>query len=362
MRSRGRLAVLAGATVLLHALALSGLEWAWPGRPAAALPASAMQVRLVAATPLPDAVASTLADAATQRVAAPVAAPVAAMPTAPKPRPKPSAMPVAPAMPVIATAFEVARETAAATATAAPATAAAPTPVTLAATPAPAAPHEEAIPHYATQMPPPMLLRYEMHRGALRGTGELAWRPQADHYELRLDARIGPLALLSQSSTGGFDSAGMAPLRFTDQRMRKAVQAVNFQREAGKVSFSGPSTEYLLRPGMQDRLSWMVQLAAIVSAEPALRATGAKVSVLVVGSQGDASVWAFRCMGVESLQLGAGETQALSYVREPRDPYDTSVKVWLDAARHYLPVRADTKAGPNDPGIGLSLQEMQPLT
>ena len=267
-------------------------------------------------------------------------------------------------MPVIATAFEVARETAAGTAsgTATATVTAAPTPVALAATPAPAAPHEEAIPHYATQMPPPMLLRYEMHRGALRGTGELAWRPQADRYELRLDARIGPLALLSQSSTGGFDSAGMAPLRFTDQRMRKAVQAVNFQREAGKVSFSGPSTEYPLRPGMQDRLSWMVQLAAIVSAEPALRATGAKVSVLVVGSQGDASVWAFRCMGVESLQLGAGETQALSYVREPRDPYDTSVKVWLDAARHYLPVRADTKAGPNDPGIGLSLQEMQPLT
>lgn len=264
---------------------------------------------------------------------APVAAPMLTLLT-----PLP---PSAPAMPIITTAFEVARPPAA---------------------PAPAAPHDEVIPHYATQMPPPMLLRYEMHRGALRGTGELAWRPQAGRYELRLDARIGPLALLTQSSTGGFDSAGMAPVRFTDQRMRKAVQAVNFQRDAGKVSFSGPSTEYPLRPGMQDRLSWMVQLAAIISAEPALRATGAKVSVLVVGSQGDASVWAFRCMGVEALQLGAGETQALSYVREPRDPYDTSVKVWLDAARHYLPVRADTKAGPNDPGIGLSLEAMQPLT
>jgi len=259
--------------------------------------------------------------------------------------------PAAPAMPLMTAAFEVPRAPAAA----------APAPTTTP-TPAQAAPHEEALPHYATQMPPPMLLRYEMHRGALRGTGELAWRPQAGRYELRLDARIGPLALLAQSSTGGFDAAGMAPVRFTDQRMRKAVQAVNFQREAGKVSFSGPSTEYALRPGMQDRLSWMVQLAAIISAEPALRATGAKVSVLVVGSQGDASVWAFRCMGVETLQLGAGETQALSYVREPRDPYDTSVKVWLDAARHYLPVRADTKAGPNDPGIGLSLEAMEPLT
>ncbi len=258
--------------------------------------------------------------------------------------------PAAPAMPIMTTAFEVAR---------APAAPAAPA---AAATPAAAAPHEEAIPHYATQMPPPMLLRYEMHRGSLRGTGELAWRPQAGRYELKLDARIGPLALLSQSSTGGFDAAGMAPVRFTDQRLRKAVQAVNFQRDAGKVSFSGPSTEYPLRPGMQDRLSWMVQLAAIISAEPTLRTTGAKVSVLVVGSQGDASVWAFRCMGVETLQLGAGETQALSYVREPRDPYDTSVKVWLDAARHYLPVRADTKAGPNDPGIGLSLEAMQPLS
>jgi hypothetical protein len=274
-----------------------------------------------------------------------------------------TALPVPPSMPIMNTAFDGAGAPAAATALATPAGAAAAVAVAAPApTPTPAAPHEEAIPHYATLMPPPMLLRYEMHRGALRGTGELSWRPQAGRYELKLDARIGPLALLAQSSTGSFDASGMAPVRFTDQRLRKAVQAVNFQRAAGKVSFSGPSTEFALRPGMQDRLSWMVQLAAIISAEPALRTTGAKVSVLVVGSQGDASVWAFRCMGVETLQLGAGETQALSYVREPRDPYDTSVKVWLDAARHYLPVRADTKAGPNDPGIGLSLQEMLPLT
>jgi hypothetical protein len=29
----------------------------------------------------------------------------------------------------------------------------------------------------------------------------------------------------------------------------------------------------------------------------------------------------------------------LHLVREPRRPYDTRVEVWLDAARHHLPVR-----------------------
>ena len=226
-------------------------------------------------------------------------------------------------------------------------------------------PAEDAIPLYATQMPPAMLLRYEVRRGGLQGTGELRWRPQGERYALDFDAHIGPLGLLSQASTGGFDAAGIAPLRFTDQRARRPVQAVNFQREAGKVSFSASETEFTLRAGMQDRLSWMLQLAAIVSAEPALRVAGAKVALRVVSAQGDASVWVFRCLGAatatppdESEDASSG---LLAYLREPRELYDTTVKVWLDPAHHHLPVRARLKAGPGDPGLALVLQDMQPL-
>ena len=97
----------------------------------------------------------------------------------------------------------------------------------------------------------------------------------------------------------------------------------------------------------------MVQLGAIVAAEPRLRDVGSKVVMVVVGANGDASVWAFDCTAVESVTTGAGAVNALKFVREPREPYDTQVQVWIDPARHYLPVRATQKSGAGDEGFEL---------
>jgi hypothetical protein len=162
--------------------------------------------------------------------------------------------------------------------------------------------------------------------------------------------------VLTQISSGGFDAAGVAPVRFTDQRLRRGTKAANFQRAANKISFSGTSAEFALRDGAQDRLSWMVQLGAIVAANPALREAGARIALYVVGANGDASVWAFDNLGAESVSTGEGTVEALKFVREPREPYDTQVQVWMDATHHYLPVRATQKSGPDDDGFELRLQ------
>jgi hypothetical protein len=217
---------------------------------------------------------------------------------------------------------------------------------------------EETIPRYRTRMPPPITLRYELLRGSLHGTGELTWRPQGDRYEIKLEGRLGNQPELTQTSTGEIDADGVAPQRYVDQRLRRATAAANFQRDAGKVTFSGPSTEFDLRPGTQDRLSWMMQLAAIVSAEPHLRSPGSKIAMHVVGAQGDASVWVFRCIGPEAVQAGGATVDAIKFVREPREPYDTQVQVWLDPLRHDLPVRTMQKSGSNDETVELRLNEM----
>jgi hypothetical protein len=235
-----------------------------------------------------------------------------------------------------------------------------------AATPAPApTANEEAIPAYHALMPPALVLHYEMQRGMLRGTGDLTWRPRADRYDLKLEAKVGGLAVLTQVSSGGFDAAGVAPVRYTDQRIRRSMTAANFQRGlpggADKITFSGSSAEFPLHAGAQDRLSWMVQLAAIVSAEPQLAASGAKIVLYVVGANGDASVWVFRCMGAEAVETRAGPVDAIKFVREPREPYDTTIQVWLDPHQHGWPVRATQKSGPNDEGYDLHLIDAIPL-
>jgi len=139
---------------------------------------------------------------------------------------------------------------------------------------------------------------------------------------------------------GSIDAAGLAPLRHTDRRVGRSALAVNFQREAGKVTFSGPSFEHALAPGMQDGLSWLLQLAAIAAAEPSLVGPGGRVLLRVVGVRGEADVWAFIHVGEERLSLVDGEAMTVRLRREPGHAHDAGVEVWLDPARHHLPVRA----------------------
>lgn len=322
------LAVLATLAVLLHAGALSGLEWAWPPRDAPPLPAPAMQVR--AMDELPVATPTPLSE---PMLAAP------APPVAPTAAPRPAAVvlqpvPASPASGVTAAASQLPRSEPVATSA------------------------EDSIPHYRTQLPPAVTLRYDMQRGPFRGNGELRWRPGADGYELSLEGRVAGLSVITQRSQGSFDEAGIAPLRYTDRRVRRPLAAANFQREAGKITYSGPQTEYPLRPGSQDRLSWMIQLGAIVAAETALGVVDAKVVLFVSGAHGDAGVWSFRCAGPDVVESRAGSAAVIRFRREPRGPYDTAVEVWLDPQRHHLPVRATWRAGPNDDGIELRLQDM----
>ena len=84
----------------------------------------------------------------------------------------------------------------------------------------------------------------------------------------------------------------------------------------------------------------MVQLAAIVEAEPARFRPGEQVEMAVSGSRGDTDVWTFTVSGREAVDIaGARLERSLALRREPRKPYDTRVEVWLDPARHHLPAR-----------------------
>ena len=216
-------------------------------------------------------------------------------------------------------------------------------------------------PVYATRMPPSMTLRYQLTRGALSGSGELHWQLDGARYWLRLDGAVLGVNVLTQISEGAIDAAGVAPLRFTDQRGRRSPQAANFQRDAGKVTFSGPSLELPLVPGAQDRLSWMIQLAAVVDADP-LRWLDASqpITLQVVGARGDAAAWVFHSVGTASLQLPEGHVQTLHFRRDPRGPYETTVDVWLDPQRHHLPVRALQRSAGEGDAFELRLREAIP--
>jgi hypothetical protein len=209
---------------------------------------------------------------------------------------------------------------------------------------------------YPTQLPPPLTLHYAVTRGAAEAEARLTWRHADGRYEIELrsslDAAPGrrrgaaaapkPLAALTPhwTSRGVFDEAGVAPERFAVARRGRERHAANFRREEGIVSFSGPAQTWPLAAGAQDRLSWMVQLAAVLQADAALAAPGTRISMLVVGAHGDAEVWTFEVLGSDTLAGQSGETiAALRLRREARFAHDVHVEAWLAPALHHLPAR-----------------------
>lgn len=207
------------------------------------------------------------------------------------------------------------------------------------------APGDEPPPLYRTRLPPSLTLHYQVRRGSLRGTGQIRWTAAGDHYRLALEAQVAGLTLLMQTSEGDVGPDGLAPLRFLDRRARRSAQAANFRREEGRVTFSGSGAEWPLLAGSQDRLSWMIQLAGIAAAEPELLVDGGRITMVVIGARGDAGIWAFHCVGRETIDTGRGSVRAVKLVRAGRSAYDTSAEIWLDPEQSYLPVHATLRNG-----------------
>ncbi len=312
--------VLAAAAVLAaHALLLWSLgpSWVDPEEPAAAAPV--LDVRSVTvAAPTPPATMQAPAVQAPPVMAPKATAKATRAPTAPKPAA--SAVSAIPPTPVVVVAEPVTVVE----------------PAAVAPSSQPPAPAID-VPVYATRLPPPSTWRYELTRGIASGDAVLGWQPRDDQrYEIKLEGFIAGITVLDWVSSGGLDGAGIAPERFVIRRRGKDSQAANFQRDAGKITFSGPTHELPLIAGVQDRLSWMLQLPAIVEAAPQRFGAGSSVVLMVIGARGGADVWTFNVIGADRV----GDVAALKLVREARKPRDVQVEVWLDPVRGHMPVRA----------------------
>jgi hypothetical protein len=99
----------------------------------------------------------------------------------------------------------------------------------------------------------------------------------------------------------------------------------------------------------------MIQLAAVLEAEPPRLQDKGKVVIHVVGARGDAKLWVFRFVELAAIETGVGVVQTAKFVREATDLYDTRVEVWLDPQRHHLPARVLLRSGLDDEGLELLL-------
>ena len=199
--------------------------------------------------------------------------------------------------------------------------------------------------------PAAQTLDYQVRRGMLSGTGRLSWQPSGERYVLKLEARVPLLGtVITQTSTGRLGPNGLVPDRFTDERLRREPRVADFQRPDGPIRFSGRTQTAALQPGMQDRLSWMVQLACLVQRDARLREAGRELELVVVGARGDVDTWPFRARGEQPLRLADGRmTRARHFERLPQDAHGSRAEVWLDPSHHHLPARARLSDGKDAP-------------
>ena len=213
--------------------------------------------------------------------------------------------------------------------------------------PGPPGDDDAAPPVYATRIPPPVYLRYALRYNGQAGQATLSWRHDGARYQLALEGLGATQALVVQTSQGGFDSAGLAPERFTDRRRGGPLQAANFRRDIGRIGFSGPAVDYPAWPGAQDRLSWLPQFVAIRSAAASAAgsiAAGAAdagqstTRLFVVDARGGGALWHFQHAGDALLATALGPVVTQRWHREPPRPEGLRVEAWLDAARGHWPV------------------------
>jgi len=109
---------------------------------------------------------------------------------------------------------------------------------------------------------------------------------------------------------------------------------------------------------VQDRWSWIAQLAAIAEAQAARGPPPDHWDVQVAGLRGDVERWTFRVLppGEPPPELRGNDLSApgdrapalLHVLRATEQPYDLRVEAWLAPSLHHLPaaLRLSTPPGP----------------
>jgi len=196
----------------------------------------------------------------------------------------------------------------------------------------------------AFELPPSADLQYDLsarQRGlSLKGDATVAWRAGDGKYDLQVESRVAILGtLLDNRSQGAIDEFGLAPVEFSEKRMRKDPTSITFDRGEKVMSFSEGDKTYPLKGGEQDRVSITWQLAAVARAAGDKFKPGSEWPFFVAG-RSSAEAWTFKVVKREKVKTGLGQVDAVLVSREALPgSRDQSIEVWLAPEHEWYPVK-----------------------
>ncbi|MDH0863718.1 hypothetical protein [Mitsuaria sp. GD03876] len=206
------------------------------------------------------------------------------------------------------------------------------------ASPAPAGPIPRATPE--TRPAPPLLALPLQGEGTLAyafvidgrpGEATLRFRIDDGRYELTLERRAGDRALPAWHSDGLVGAQGLQPERHRVTRRDRERERLVFDRTSAPPALLVGARAFPLPAGTQDRLSWWLQLSALMAAEPDPH-IGLRLRLPVAGPAG-VHDWDFEVAERD------GDRWLLRrhWSRGPGRPA-LQWSAWLDRQRGFLPV------------------------
>lgn len=193
------------------------------------------------------------------------------------------------------------------------------------------------------------------------GIGSIDWSNDGTRYRTDLQAAVDFLLfkanVLSSHSEGAIAPQGLVPDRYTETPRKRPTLATNFNRDQRQtITFSASTATFGLVAGVQDRLSVLFQIGALLQANPAL-ATGGHIGIAVAGVR-DLETWMFDAQGIEPVDTGDGPRPTIHLRRVPKpDSNDRTIDVWVTQVEG-VPARV-LYTEPNGSTIDMTLERIE---
>ncbi len=233
-----------------------------------------------------------------------------------------------------------------------PPPAAPPVPAPAEPAPAAAAPPMSAGRRFRVNLPPPAAFELEVRRKDAdgrnwSGVADMHWQTDGSSYQVGLNVGISVLVarvdLLSLTSEGSIDDAGIAPVKMTEKRRSRSMTATHFHHDERRISFSASAASVPLLAGAQDKATVPFQLAAIGRGDVNQFAGDIDIQV---GEDKGATMYRFVLVGEEELETKMGRLVTWRLARPPRPgSYNARLDIWLAPSLGWYPVQIRNTEG-----------------
>ena len=188
------------------------------------------------------------------------------------------------------------------------------------------------------RVPPAARLGYDTHASvgseSIRTSTTFNWRHDGQNYESNWSLYTSRVGSHSRTNTGLITPQGLLPVRATLQP--PSGPTIRFDYAEGRARFD--SSEAELAPGMQDRLSVLIQLGALIAADAKRYPTGSVIELPAAHARG-AGRWHFAVLGEETVAALGRALTTTHLLHEPQGADDARIEVWLGHQIDYLPAR-----------------------